>query len=149
MWKRVINGKAYFPYIVSTTDAQHNLRTAAGIRCDYELSTKMGDYDLTAKEFIMHKVCYNNYVRVIDLNLKKSDNCETIKGDNGDYNAVKQLIEEVIIGCNKAMSMIVIYETSTHLVNTILTMPTIRKHAQLRGHDTVIRRIHLCFIWKE
>ena len=112
MWKRVINGKAYFPYIVSTTDAQHNLRTAAGICCDYELSTKMGDYDLTAKEFIMHKVCYNNYVRVIDLNLKKSDNCETIKGDNGDYNAVKQLIEEVIIGCNKAMSMIVIYETS-------------------------------------
>ena len=59
---------------------------------------------------MMHKVCNNNYVRVIDLNSKKSDNCETIKGDNGDYNAVKQLIEEVIIGCNKAVPMIVIYD---------------------------------------
>ena len=39
--------------------------------------------------------------------MKKSG---TIKGDNGDYNAVKQLIEEVIIGCNKAVPMIVIYE---------------------------------------
>ena len=67
------------------------------------MTKKMGDYDLTAKKFMMHKVCYNNYVRVIDLNLKKSHN-------NGDYNAVKQLIEEVIIGCNKAVSMIVIYE---------------------------------------
>ena len=49
MWKCVINGKAYFPYIVSTTDARHNLTTAAGIRCDDELSTKMGDYNLTTK----------------------------------------------------------------------------------------------------
>ena len=62
-WKRVIKGTPYFPYIVSTTNAQHNLRTAAGIHGNTELLTKIGDYNLTAKEFMMHKPCYNDNVR--------------------------------------------------------------------------------------
>ena len=57
-WKRVIKGTPFLPYIVSTTNAQHNLRTAAAIRGDTELLIKMGDYDLTAKELMVHTTMY-------------------------------------------------------------------------------------------
>ena len=95
---------------MSTTNVQHNFRTAATIRGDTEPLTKMGDYDLTAKEFMMHAPCYNDYVRVIDLKPKKGSDSINVKNDNGDFEAVKQIIEQYIIGCNKALSMVVLYE---------------------------------------
>ena len=87
-----------------TTNAQHNLRTVAAIRGDTGLLTKIGHYHLTAKEFMIH----NDYVRVIDLKPKKSSDSINVKNDNGDFEAVKQIIEQDIIGCNKALSMVVL-----------------------------------------
>ncbi len=76
---------------------------------DEQLLLHVREVDLIAKEFMMHKPCYNNYVRQL---MKMADDEEEgfeYQREVGDFNAVKEVIQRAILLKNQAISLIALH----------------------------------------
>ena len=71
---------------------------------DKNILLQVRDVDLIAKELQMHDTCYSNYTRVVSEREAK----ETENG--GNFDAVKEFINENILLLNQAVSIVKIHE---------------------------------------
>ena len=103
--RKKINKRSYYPYKITTVDAEHKIKEAALLTEDEELLLHVREVDLIAKEFMMHKPCYNNYVRQLTKKAVYEKQDFGHQKEVGDFNAVKKAIQSVILKNNQALSI--------------------------------------------
>ena len=72
---------------------------------DEQLLLHVREVDLIAKEFTMHKPCYNNYVRHLTKKAHDQKEASEHQREVGDFSAVKEVIQSAILSNNQALSI--------------------------------------------
>ena len=101
--------KKYEPYKVVTLDAEQKIKAAAKLK-DPKLYAEINHLDLIAKEFKVHNHCYKNYTRDVSVSSASSTSSSStlstnIPYDKGDFEAVKKVLTNDVIGCGKVVTM--------------------------------------------
>ena len=90
-------------------------------RSPYYLSTleRLGQFrgvDLIAKELMTHKQCYLEYTRCLEDS--EAENSDQNVDDKGDFEGVKAFINQAVLGCNKAVSISVVWAVVHEIYGT-------------------------------
>ena len=104
--------KKYEPYKIATYDASKTIKAAAKDKND-KLFKEIEQLDLIAKQFKVHKHCYQQFTTGYALsarNIEKQDEQKERCYSYGKFEEVKQFVQNEIIGMGKAISMKDIHE---------------------------------------
>ena len=97
----------------STNHNNHKCRKdAAKLRMDHDVSGQVCEIDLIAKELMMHKQCYIDYTRCLEeqsQDVDKDDNNDGEREMKGDFDQVKDFIQDAIIESRKAVSIAAVH----------------------------------------
>eukprot|EP00794_Sanderia_malayensis_P002216 gene2216-2522_t len=103
--RRTIKKKIYVAYTITTENAATKIKEAAALKEDNELLIQVTGVDLIAKELMMHKQCYRDYIRCISEKSKVvTDNIDERAGV-GDFETVIKFTREGIINRSPAVSI--------------------------------------------
>ena len=100
------NNKIHTPKTICTENAAQTVKDAAESKEDQTLYFKIKDADLIANEFKYHESCYKEYTRKEKSSVKNVENERSL----GDFDRVKQYIEEKILAQNQAISIRVLHD---------------------------------------
>ena len=104
--RRKVKGEIQISHKLTLESAEDSIKKAAAEKEDEDVLRDIRDVDLRAKDFQVHDMCFLEYTR-----RRTSTDGEQTDGEHpGDIQAVKELINNVIIEGNKAISMAVIHE---------------------------------------
>ena len=107
--------KKYEPYQITTYAAENTIKAAAKAKNEM-LYKEIKDLDLIAKEFKVHKHCYQQYTSGHAFSSRsnvaddKEMSSEESSYDTGKFNEVKEFVTDEILGLGKAVSMKVLHE---------------------------------------
>lgn len=88
-----------------TKNAEEKIKQAAEQR-DEQLYSEIVNVDLISKEFMYHKHCYTNFVRVNnELNSNDGAASKSVPYDKGDFVSVKNYVNENILEAGRVVSM--------------------------------------------
>jgi hypothetical protein len=93
-----------FQLKILTRSAEETLKNAAHLRNDQTMITAVTGIDLIAKEFSKHQTCYINYTR-ISRETKTKNSASSERDTTGDFQSVCNVIEKLVIGQQKCVSM--------------------------------------------
>ena len=105
----------YVPYKIETHDAEMTIKAAAKDKNE-TLYNEIKDLDLIAKEFKVHKHCYQHYTTgyAAGSRSKETDANGTTEPESsysaGKFEEVKQFVDDEVLGLGKAVSMKVVHE---------------------------------------
>ena len=99
-----VGGKFQFPTKILARSAEETLKNAAHLRNDQTMITAVTGIDLIAKEFSKHQTCYINYTR-ISRETKTKNSASSERDTTGDFQSVCNVIEKLVIGQQKCVSM--------------------------------------------
>ena len=101
-----MKGEIQISHKLTLESAEDSIKKAAAEKKDEDVLRDIRDVDLPAKDFQVHDMCFLEYTR-----RRTSTDGEQTDGEHpGDIEAVKELINNVIIEGNQAISMAVIHE---------------------------------------
>ena len=100
------NNKIHTPKTICTENAAQTVKDAAESKEDQTLYFEIKDADLIANEFKYHESCYKEYTRKEKSSVKNVENERSL----GDFDRVKQCIEEKILAQNQAISIRVLHD---------------------------------------
>ena len=98
--------KIHFPITVCTVKAVQTIKEAAESKEDQSLFFEIKDADLIAREFKYHESCYKEYTRKNKSSVKPVENERSV----GDFDRVKECVEEKILSQNQAISMHILHD---------------------------------------
>ena len=104
--------KKYEPYLISTYATEATIKAAANDKND-KLYHEIEHLDLIAKEFKVHKQCYQKFSSGYALSARCSEEVNQPKESSyseGKFKEVTKFVEDEIIGLGKAVSMNVIHK---------------------------------------
>ena len=99
-----VGGKFQFPTKILTKSAEETLKNAAHLRNDQTMITAVTGIALIAKEFSKHQTCHINYTR-ISRETKTKNSASSERDTTGDFQSVCNVIEKLVIGQQKCVSM--------------------------------------------
>ena len=125
--KRGKRDKIAYPHKVTLDSAAKKLKLAALklndgpriIQFDARDTTQSGLQYLMEKEIMTHDDCYREYTRCLNEN-SKEENLSSPDDVTGDFEAVREFINDNILHCNNAVSMVTLhnlYKTGCDNVN--------------------------------
>lgn len=108
--RKAFNKRSYCPYKITTVDAEKKIKEAALLKEDEQLLLHIREVDLIAKEFMMHKPCYNNYVCQLTKKADDKKEVSECQREIGDFGAVKNVIQKTILLNNQALSITALHK---------------------------------------
>ena len=92
--------KIFTPHIITTTSTEKRIKDAAKLRMDLDVLGEVCEIDLIPKRLMMHKKCYIDYTQCLEeqsQDVDKYDNNDEQREINGDFDQVKDFVQDAII----------------------------------------------------
>ena len=111
-WRKTVKRKIFTPHIITTTSTEKRIKDAAKLRMDHDALGQVCETDLIAKQLMMHRQCYIDYTRCLEeqsQDVDKDDNNDGQRKMKGDFDQVKDFIQDAIIESKKPVSITAVH----------------------------------------
>ena len=106
--RKTVKRTVHKAYKIIMDKVESNIKAAAEKKNDIERLGQFREVDLIAKELMTHKQCYLEYTRCLEDS--EAENSDQNVDDKGDFEGVKEFINQAVLGCNKAVSISGVHE---------------------------------------